>query len=88
LIIYENNITSKISNATPPPEAVEFIVTCPVDPETLILVPATIEVTIPVKLVPEPLKDVAVTIPDALIPEELNVTAEPTTTLVSIVAVP
>jgi hypothetical protein len=61
-----NNITSRRSNATdepPPPEAVEFIVICPVLAETVILVPATIEVTIPVRFVPEPLKEVAVTIP-------------------------
>ncbi len=65
-----NNITSRRSNAAPPPpEAVEFIVTCPVDPETVILVPAIIEVTIPVKFVPEPLNDVAVTTP-TLIPSE------------------
>jgi hypothetical protein len=66
LSIYANNITSKISNAAvapPPPEAVESIVTCPVDPETVILVPATIEVTIPVNAVPEPVNEVAVTIP-------------------------
>ena len=56
--IYANNITSKISK---PPAA--LIVTCPVEPETVILVPATIEVTIPVKFVPKPLNDVAVTTP-------------------------
>ena len=36
------------------PLAVELIVTCPVDPETVTFVPATIEVTIPVKLMPDP----------------------------------
>jgi hypothetical protein len=84
LSIYTNNITSNIST---PPEAVEFIVTSPVDPETVILVPATIEVTIPVKLVPEPLKEVAVIIPaEALIPDALIVTPEPTTILVAVAA--
>ena len=40
----------------------ELIVTCPVEPETVILVPATIEVTIPVRvailshLTPEPVE--------------------------------
>jgi hypothetical protein len=37
------------------------------------LVPAVIEVTIPVKLVPDPLNDVAVTIPVAFIPPALTV---------------
>ena len=36
----------------PPPEA--LIVTCPVDPEIVTLVPATIEVTMPVNAEPEP----------------------------------
>jgi len=79
LIIYENNITSKISKEAPPPEAVEFIVICPVLAETLILVPATIEVTIPVRFVPGPLKEVAVTIP-TLIPR-LDVFPSPNVSL-------
>ena len=69
-----------------PPEAVEFIVTCPVEPETVTLVPAIIEVTIPVKLVPEPLNDDAVIIPAAaLIPDAFIVTPEPTTILVAVI---
>ena len=37
--------------------------TCPVEPEIVTLVPATIEVTIPVRFVPEPTNEVAVIIP-------------------------
>ena len=47
--------------------AVEFTVTCPVDPEMVILVPATIEVTMPVKFAPLPLKLDDVMMPEVLI---------------------
>ena len=47
--------------------AVEFTVTCPVDPEMVILVPATIEVTMPVKFAPLPLKLDDVIMPEVLI---------------------
>ena len=39
------------------------MVTFPVDPEIVIFVPAVIPVTIPVRLDPEPTKEIAVTIP-------------------------
>ena len=52
------------SPAAPP---LELIVTCPVAPDIVIFEPATIEVTIPVILVPEPVNDVAVIIPVVLI---------------------
>jgi hypothetical protein len=50
----------------PPPPPVELIVTSPVEPEIVMLVPATIEVTIPVRLVPEPENEVAVTTPSTV----------------------
>jgi len=56
----------------PPPPPVALIVTWPVEPEIVTLSPATIEVTIPVRLVPEPLNEVAVTTPEILAPEEVT----------------
>ena len=45
------------SVCVPPPPPVALIVTCPVEPEIVTPVPATIEVTIPVRFVPEPVEE-------------------------------
>jgi len=85
LSIYANIITSNKSNDAvdpPPPDA--LIVTCPVEPEIVTFVPATIEVTIPVRLVPDPENEVAVIIPEVLI---LAVVENPRA-VVAVVAVP
>lgn len=52
------------SGPEPPPPPEELIVTTPVDPEIVTLVPAIIEVTIPVNPVPD---DVAVINPAPLV---------------------
>ena len=58
------DVVITVSNVPePPPPALASIVTLPVEPDIVILFPATIEVTIPVKFYPEPLNDDAVIIP-------------------------
>ena len=49
-----------------------FIVTSPVEPEIVTPVPATIEVTIPVRLVPDPENEVAVIIPTEIFGAPVN----------------
>ena len=51
-----------------PPPPVELIVTCPVLPDRVMLVPATREVTIPERVAPSPTYEVALETPDIATP--------------------